>query len=334
VKYHFEDKEKLMPKIINRRHAIGAMTAATAALTLPAFAQATPVKILVGVPPGGAADATARLIADKMSASMGSPVIVENRPGAGGRIAAQAVKDAVPDGNLLMLVPLAVMVVQPVVFKSIKYDTTKDFTAIGNAATFPLALGVSNGTPAKTLQELMTWIRANPQLANYGSPATGSLPHFMGEMVAQAAGVKMQHVPYQGGAPLMNALLGNQLPIGFDTPAEFAENHRAGKLRILAVSSPQRVAQLADVPTFREQGVNLEAAAWFALFGPAGMQSARVDQLNAQLQNALKMPDVVSKLANLGLTASPESAAEMARRMAADKARWEPVIKATGFQAD
>ncbi len=319
---------------IHRRRALSALAVGAAATVLPAFAQTTPIKILVGFPAGGSADATARLIADKMSSSMGAAVIVENRPGAGGRIAAQAVKDAAPDGNLLMLVPLAVMVVQPVVFKSIKYDTTKDFTAIGNAATFPLALTVSNGTPAKTLQELITWIKANPQQANYGSPATGSLPHFMGEMLAQAVGVKLQHVPYQGGAPLMNALLGNQLPMGFDTPAEFAENHRAGKLRIVAVSSPQRVAQLPDVPTFREQGMNLEAAAWFGLFGPAGMQTARVDQINTQLQAALRAPDVVAKLANLGLVAAPESAADMARRMASDKVRWEPVIKATGFQAD
>jgi tripartite-type tricarboxylate transporter receptor subunit TctC len=323
-----------MNRAINRRHVLNAITAAAATTALPAFAQAAPVKILVGFPPGGSADTTARLIAEKMSASLGSPVIVENRPGAGGRIAAQAVKDAAPDGNTLMLVPLAVMVVQPVVFKSIKYDTTKDFMPIGNAALFPLALTAGPGTPAKTLPELITWLKANPQLANYGSPAAGSLPHFMGEMLGQAAGIKMQHVAYQGGAPLMNALLGSQVPMGFDTPAEFIENHRAGKLRIMAVSSSQRVPQLPDIPTFKEQGVNLEAAGWFGVFGPAGMPAARVEQLSAQLQAALKQADVVSKLGNLGLVAAPESAADMARRMAADKARWEPVIKSTGFQAD
>ena len=319
---------------ISRRRAISSMTAVAAATTLPAFAQAAPVKILVGFPPSGSADATARLIAEKMSASMGSPVIVENRPGAGGRIAAQAVKDAAADGNTLMLVPMAVMVVQPVVFKSIKYDTTKDFTPIGNAVTFPLALAAGSATPAKTMAELVTWIKANPNQANYGSPATGSLPHFLGEMLGQAAGVKMQHVPYQGGAPLMTALLGGQLPMGFDTPLEFAENHRAGKLRILAVSSPQRMAQFPDVPTLRESGINIEATGWFGIFGPAGMAAARTESLSNAMQAALKAPDVTGKLSNLGLLAVPESSAEMARRMAADKARWEPVIKATGFQAD
>jgi tripartite-type tricarboxylate transporter receptor subunit TctC len=318
----------------NRRHLVGSLGAVVAATVIPAFAQTTPVKILVGFPPGGSADTTARLIAEKMSASMGGPVIVENRPGAGGRIAAQAVKDAAPDGNTLMIAPLAVMVVQPVVFKSVKYDTTKDFTPIGNAALFPLAVAAGPATPAKTLVELIAWLKANPTQANYGSPATGSLPHFLGEMIGQASNVKIQHVPYQGGAPLMTALLGSQLPVGIDTPAEFAENHRAGKLKILAVSGAQRAAQFPDVPTLREQGVNLEASAWFGIFGPAGMSAARTESLSTALSAALRQPDVISKLAALGLQAAPESSAEMARRMAADKARWEPVIKSTGFQAD
>ena len=318
----------------NRRHIVGSLGAAVAATVIPAFAQAAPVKILVGFPPGGSADTTARLIAEKMSAIMGNPVVVENRPGAGGRIAAQAVKDAAPDGNMLMIAPLAVMVVQPVVFKSVKYDTTKDFTPIGNAALFPLAVAVGPATPAKTFAELIAWLKANPMQANFGSPATGSLPHFLGEMIGQALNVKIQHVPYQGGAPLMTALLGSQLPVGIDTPAEFAENHRAGKLKILAVSGGQRAAQFPDVPTLREQGVNLEASAWFGIFGPAGMPAARTESLSTALSAALRQPDVISKLAALGLQAAPESSAEMARRMAADKARWEPVIKSTGFQAD
>jgi tripartite-type tricarboxylate transporter receptor subunit TctC len=319
---------------ISRRSLVRSGAALAATASLPAFAQPAPIKILVGFPPGGSADTTARLIAEKMTASMGSAVLVENRPGAGGRIAAQAVKDAAADGNTLMLVPMAVMVVQPVVFKSIKYDTTKDFTPIGNAATFPLALAVGPATPAKTMPELVAWLKTNPNQANYGSPATGSLPHFLGEMLGQSAGVKLQHVPFQGGAPLMTALLGGQLPVGFDTPLEFAENHRAGKLRILAVSSPQRMVQFPEVPTLRESGINVEAIGWFGVFGPAGMPAARTEALSNAMQAALRAPDVMAKLSNLGLLAAPESSGDMARRMAADKARWEPVIKATGFQAD
>jgi tripartite-type tricarboxylate transporter receptor subunit TctC len=299
-----------------------------------ALAQSGPVRLLVGFPPGGSADTTARLLADKMKDTLGVTVLVENKPGAGGRIAAQMVKDAATDGNTVMLVPFAVMVVQPMVFKSIKYDTTKDFTAIGNAATFPLALAAGPGTPAKDMKELMAWFRANPGKANFGSPAAGSMPHFMGEMLADAAKMKLTHVAYQGGAPLVNDLLGGQIPIGFDTPAEFAEYHKAGRLRILALSGAQRNPNFPAVPTFKEQGIDIDALAWFGVFGPANMPKATVDKLNGALQAALKAPDLVERLAGLGLNASPGSAEEMTQRLARDKAAWATPIKNSGFQAD
>ena len=298
-----------------------------------AWAQ-SPVRILVGFPAGGSADITARSIADKMKDTLGTPVLVENRPGAGGRIAAQAVKEAAPDGNTLMLVPFAVMVVQPMVFRSIKYDTTADFTPVGNTVSFPLALAAGPLTPATNMKELIDWLRANPTQANYGSPAAGSMPHFLGELLAAAAKVKLAHVPYQGGAPMVTNLLGGQIPIGFDTPAEFAENHRAGKLRVLALSGAQRSAQFPGVATFKEQGIDIDASAWFGLFGPAGLPRATVDRLNAALQLALKAPDVVERLDKLGLSVAPGSADDMARRLAADKALWSPVIKNSGFQGD
>jgi tripartite-type tricarboxylate transporter receptor subunit TctC len=305
----------------------------TIALCQSAWAQA-PVRILVGFPPGGSADVTARSIADKMKDVLGTPVLVENRPGAGGRIAAQAVKDAAPDGNTLMLVPFAVMVVQPMVFRSIRYDTTADFTAVGNTVSFPLALAAGPMTPATNMKELIDWLRANPAQANYGSPAAGSMPHFLGELLASAAKVRLTHVPFQGGAPMVVNLLGAQIPIGFDTPAEFAENHRAGKLRVLALSGSQRSPQFPGVATFREQGIDIDAVAWFGLFGPAGMPRAAVDRVNGALQVALKAPDVAERLEKLGLSVAPGSADDMARRLAADKAVWNPVIKASGFQAD
>lgn len=293
-----------------------------------------PIRILVGFPPGGSADTTARSIADKMKDSLGVPVLVENRAGAGGRIAAQAVKDAAPDGTTLMLVPFAVMVVQPMVFRSIKYDTTADFTPIGNSVTFPLALAAGPMTPATNVRELVDWLRANPANANFGSPAAGSMPHFLGELLAGSAKVKLTHVPFQGGAPMVSNLLGGQIPIGFDTPAEFAEHHRAGKLRVLALSGSQRSPQFPGVATFKEQGVDIDANAWFGLFGPAAIPRATVERLNAALQAALKSPDVADRLDKLGLTVAPGSADDMVRRLAADKAVWNPVIKNSGFQAD
>ena len=303
-------------------------------LCLSAQAQGQPVKILVGFPPGGSADATARILADKMKDQLGVPVLVENRPGAGGRIAAQAVKDAAADGNTLMLVPFAVMVVQPLVFSSIRYDTTRDFTPVGVAVVFPLAVAAGPATPARNLRELTDWFKANPDKANYGSPAAGSMPHFLGELLGAQTGVKLTHVAFQGGAPMVTNLLGGQITVGIDTPAEFAEHHRAGKLRVIATSGARRAEQFAEVPTFKEQGIDVDASAWFAFFGPAGMQKATSDKLNASIQAALKSPDVVERLGKLGLAATPGSADELAQRMANDKAVWGPAVKASGFKAD
>ncbi len=299
-----------------------------------AAAQTAPVRIVVGFPPGGSADVSARLIAEKLQAALGTQVLVENKPGAGGRIAAQGVKEAAADGQTLMLAPFAVMVVQPAVFRSIKYDTTADFAPVGSVVTFPLALAVGPATPATSMKELIDWIKANPTQGNYGSPGAGSMPHFLGEMLGAKAGVKLTHVPYQGGAPLTTSLLGGQVPIGFDTPAEFAEHHRAGKLRILALSGGARNARFPGVPTLREAGIEIDALAWFGLFAPAATPKATVDKLNAALQAALKQPDVVDKLDKLGLVVAPGTADEMVKRLAADKAAWGPVIKNSGLQLD
>jgi len=319
---------------MHSRRLILSTLAAIAIAPALTFAQTQPVRLLVGFPPGGSADMTARVLADKLKDSLGVPVLVENRPGAGGQIAARAVKDAAPDGNTLMVVPFAVMVIQPMVFSSIKYDTTTDFTAVGNTVTFPLAIAVGPATPARNLRELTDWVKANPDKANFGSPAVGSMPHFLGELISAQTGVKLTHVAYQGGAPMVGNLLGGQIPIGIDTPAEFAEHHRAGKLRVIATSGAQRAVQFADVPTLREQGVDVDASAWFGLFGPAGMPSAVTDRLNAALQSALKSPDVIERLGRLGLTATPGSSADMAQRLARDKTTWTPAIKASGFKAD
>jgi tripartite-type tricarboxylate transporter receptor subunit TctC len=315
--------------ILRRTFAALPLLAATAA-----WSQSGPVRIVVGFPPGGSTDVTARLLAEKMQTTLGVNVIVDNKPGAGGRIAAQAVKESTPDGNVLMLAPFAVMVVQPAVFRSIKYDTTADFAPVGNVVTFPLALAVGPATPATSVKELIDWIKANPAQGNYGSPGAGSMPHFMGEMLAAKAGVKLTHVPFQGGAPLTNSLLGGQIPIGFDTPAEFAEHHRAGKLRILALSGGQRNPRFPGVPTLRETGIDIDALAWFGLFAPAGTPKASIDKINVALQSALKQADVVDRLDKLGLVAAPGSADEMVKRLAGDKAAWGPVIKSSGLQLD
>ncbi len=322
-------------RLQRRRHLVRFLAASCFAFTAGSTLAQTPtIRIVVGFPPGGSSDVTARVLAEKMQASLGTTVIVENKPGAGGRLAAQVVKDAAADGNTLMLAPFAVMVVQPIVFRSIKYDTTADFTPLGNIVTFPLALAAGPATTATNVKELIDWLKANPTQGNYGSPGAGSMPHFLGEMLGAKAGVKLTHVPYQGGAPLTTNLLGGQIPIGFDTPAEFAEHHRSGRLRILALSGGLRNARFPEVPTLREAGIDIDTVAWFGLFGPAGMAKANVDRIEAALQDALKAPDVIEKLDKLGLTSAPSGSEAMRTRLASDKATWTPIIKQSGFQLD
>lgn len=298
-----------------------------------AMAQPQSARIVVGFPPGGSADITARLIADQLKDSLGLPVRVENRAGAGGRVAAQHVKESAADGSTMMLVPFAVMVIQPMVFPGLKYDTTRDFTPLTTAVSFPLAIAIGAANPSRDLQSLATWLKSHPAKANYGTPGAGSMPHFLGEMLAQRMNLKLTHVPFQGGAPLLINLIGDQIGIGIDTPAEFAENHRAGKVRVLATSGATRAAQFPDVRTLREQGVDIDASAWFGMFAPAGMDRALTLKLSAAVGQALRAPAVVQRLSSLGLTAEPGTPDALRDRMARDIALWGPAVKASGFKA-
>jgi tripartite-type tricarboxylate transporter receptor subunit TctC len=299
-----------------------------------AIAQPQQARIVVGFPPGGSADITARLIADQLKDSLSIPVRVENRAGAGGRVAAQHVKESEPDGGTMMVVPVAVMVIQPMVFSGLKYDTVRDFTPLSTAVTFPLAISVSSANPSRDLKSLAQWLRANPDKANFGTPGAGSLPHFFGGILAQKLGVDLTHVPFQGGAPLLVNLIGQQIGIGIDTPAEFAENHRAGKVRVIATTATTRSAQFPEVQTLREQGLDIDASAWFGVFAPAGMRPELAAKLSAALGQALRNPGVVERLGSLGLTASPGTPEELRDRMARDTALWGPAVKASGFKAE
>lgn len=323
---------KILP---STRRAFGALVLAAAAGGMPlALAQTQPVRIVVGFPPGGSADVTARLIADHMKDTLGVPVRVENRPGAGGRVAAQHVKESAADGTTLMLAPFAVMVIQPMVFSALKYDTVRDFTPLSTAVTFPLAVAVGPGNPSRNLSELSSWLKASPGKANFGTPGAGSMPHFMGEMLSQRLGVSLTHVPFQGGAPLLTNLMGDQIGIGIDTPAEFAENHRAGKVRVIGTSGAARSSQFPEVATLREQGVDLDASAWFGVFAPAGGAPAVTERLSDAIGKALREPGIVQRLATLGLTAAPDKPEELRARMGRDIALWGPAVKASGFKAD
>jgi tripartite-type tricarboxylate transporter receptor subunit TctC len=314
-----------------RRAALAALTAC--AFALPAAAQA-PIRMLVGFPPGGSADTTARALADKLKDSLGAPVIVENRAGAGGRIAAEALKTSAPDGNTVLLAPIGTTIILPATAQKLAYDPWKDFVQVSQVCTFRFAFAVGPGTPAKTMADYLAWVRANPQKANFGSPGAGTLPHFFGLMVGKAAGVELTHVAYKGGAPKVNDMVGGHMPAGVDTPMEYAELHRSGKLTILAISGEGRAAAFPDVPNFRETGVAVDGTGWFGVHAPAGVPRANVDRYAAAIKQAMQQPDIKERLFKLGLDATGTTSEEFVRIMQADKARWEPVIKASGFRID
>jgi tripartite-type tricarboxylate transporter receptor subunit TctC len=319
-----------------RHMVVAALAVALALGTGAAFAQSEkPIKLLVGFPPGGSLDTVARALAEKMRDELKQSVIVENRPGAGGRIVAEAIKNAPPDGTTLMVTPVVVPVLAPLVFSKLNYDPKVDFAPVGHIVNFHFGLAVNAETPVKNVQELVAWMKANPKNANYGSPAAGSLPHFFGLMVGREASAEVVHVPYAGGAPLQTALLGGQVPMAIDVVQEWLANHRAGKLRVIATSGSSRSKVLPDVPTFREQGfANIVGGGWFAMYAPPKTSSAEIERVNRALNKALAMPDIVEKFANLGLEVGGGSAADLAKLMETDTARWAPVVKASGFRAD
>jgi tripartite-type tricarboxylate transporter receptor subunit TctC len=294
-----------------------------------------PVHILVGFAAGGTADLIARVVADKLKDTIGQPVIVENRPGASGRIAADAVKAAPPDGATIMVMPIGPMAVVPHTLKSISYDTLKDFTPIGLGATFQFALAVGPASGTKTWAEYVGWVKANPAKASYATSAAGSLPHFIGVLLSREIGIDMVHVAYKGSAAYVNDLIGGQVPAAIDAIADLTELHRAGRIRILASSGATRSSALPDVPTFAELGLgNVVATGWFGFFAPANTPKSVVDTLNRGINKALAAPDIVERLSKIGMDPATSTPEEFARIVASDYAKWGPIVKASGFTAD
>jgi len=294
-----------------------------------------PVHIIVGFAPGGTADLIARVVADKLKETIGQPVIVENRPGAAGRIAADVVKAAAPDGATIMVMPIGPMAVVPHTLKAIPFDPVKDFAAIGLGATFQFAFAAGPASSAKTWNEFVVWAKANPTKASYATSAAGSLPHFVGVLLSRDMGVDMVHVAYKGSAAYINDLIGGQVPAAIDTVADLSELHRAGRIRILATTGATRAPAMPDVPTFTELGLkNVVASGWFGFFAPAGTPKAVIDTLNRGINKALTSPDVVERLTKLGMDPATSTPEEFARIVASDYAKWGPIVKASGFTAD
>jgi len=318
----------------------GSLLAASLAAITPSVAHAQapikgPIRILVGFAAGGTTDVAARLMADRIKDAFGQPVVVENKAGAGGRIAAEALKSAAPDGATLLLAPIAVPVLAPLVFKQLGYDPAKDFAPVAQVANYQFGFAVSADHSARTLPEFVAWARVHPMQANFGTPGAGTLPHFFGVMIGQATGISMGHVAYKGIAPLASDLAGGQIPAGISALSDLIELHRGGRLRIIATSGARRSPLLPAVPTFREQGFPaIEGTGWIGFYAPAKTPKPVIDHWSTVIVKVVQTPEMTERLIHLGLEPTGTTPEELAAIMAADTARWRPIIKASGFTAD
>ncbi|WP_332826233.1 Bug family tripartite tricarboxylate transporter substrate binding protein [Ramlibacter sp.] len=292
----------------------------------------TTLRIVSGYAPGGATDKVARIVGEKLQARLGITVLVENRTGAGGRLAAQQVKAAPPGQHVLMIANPAVMVVAPLVFKDNGYDAERDFVPVSHVNNYDFAVSVAGAVPVRELSHLVAWLRANPDKANFGVPATGSLPHFVALMLAEKAGVKAQVIGYRGSAPLITDLIGGQVPVSVDTLDTVLPQHEGGKLRILASSGAARAPISPKIPTFQESGLPLVATGWNAFFAPASMPAATVQRYAAAITEVMKDPDTQRKFAAAQMTAVISTQAQTAAMLQAYRAQWAPVVQKSGYQ--
>ena len=267
-----------------------------------------------------------------MHASLNRPVIVENRTGAAGRIGVQAVKTAAPDGNTLLITPIAPVAIYQHVYKSLDYDPIHDFEPLSQLATFDFGVAVGQQVPAKSLKELVAWAKGDPARTNFGMPAAGSLPHFLGIMFGRAAGVDLRAIIYRGSAAALADLVAGHIPMLFTTTSDMVEMQRAGRIRVLATSDQQRSPFLPDVPTFREGGYDLVATGWYGMFAPAKTPADVVARLNQAIVAAVKAPDVRERMLAAGLQPTGTSAAELGKIQRRDSEFWAPAIKASGFK--
>ena len=319
-----------------RRHFNATLLAAGAALATP-LARAnddTAIHVLVGFPAGGGSDVIARLLAEKLQAELGRSVVVDNRPGAGGQIAAQQLKAARPDGTTVFLSHDHTISILPQVVRKPGYAPTEDFVALGGFATFVNGLAVSAATPANTLSEYVEWVRSRQGgKSAIGIPAPASTPEFLVQLIGRKYGLALTAVPYKGSAPMIADMLGNQIPAGTGSVQDFIEYQRAGKLRVIGVLGGKRQAALPDVPTFSEMGFGgLEDTPFYGLWAPRGTPAAFIDRFTRALDKVVALPEVRARLTDLGLTVGYMTPQQLDQRERAYTKVWSRIIADSGFQ--
>jgi tripartite-type tricarboxylate transporter receptor subunit TctC len=306
---------------------VGAMGAASAQT-------ARPVKLMVGFPPGGGTDAIARILAERLKDELGVPVVVDNKPGAGGQIAAQALKAAPADGTTFFLSHDHTITILPLVVKNPGFDPVHDFVPVAGFATFVNAFAVSGGTPAKSFNDYVGWVKgAGAGKGAVGIPAPASTPEFLVKVIGEKYKLDLVAAPYRGSAPMMADMLGNQIAAGVASVPDFIENHKAGKVRVVAVLGDKRQAAMPEVPTFSELGLaGFEDMPYYGIFAPAGTSKETIDRFSQALAKAIAVPDVREKLTAMGLTVGFMSQQQLASREKAYGQTWARIIKTSGFQ--
>ncbi|MBL8342870.1 MAG: tripartite tricarboxylate transporter substrate binding protein [Rubrivivax sp.] len=324
---------------MRRRSTFALAAAAWAALgSGPARAQAwpaRPIKLIVGFPPGGGIDIVARNLQPGLQEALGQPVVIDYKPGAGGLLAAAELARTPADGYTLLVANIGPFVLSPLMKRSRPFEPTRDFTWVGQTSGSGFIAAVPAQHPAGTLKEFVDWARANPDKASYASGGVGSITHLNGEMLNQAAGLKLVHVPYKGSAPAVQDLIGGQVQLLVDVASVLGPQVQAGKLKVLYVTEPQRMAGLPNVPTAREAGFPaLESTGWQGLVAPPGLPREVLQKVAAALKTTLARPEVRQRFVQTGSNLIERGPEEFAAFIAAELQRWEPVIKASGATLD
>ncbi|MGZ3411737.1 MAG: tripartite tricarboxylate transporter substrate-binding protein [Xanthobacteraceae bacterium] len=292
-------------------------------------------RILVGLAAGGTNDLVARELALRLSAITGDDYIVENKTGATQRLALGEVKKSAPDGRTLLLATNSPFSILPIVYgDKVGYDPVKDFTPLGRIVTFDNGIAIGPKVNGNSFADYVAWCKANPNEAAYGTPGAGTASHFIGVIIGKAIGVRLAHVPYRGGTPAQIDIIGGHLPMLINGLADMMENHKAGKLKVVAVTGPQRSPLLPEAPTLKELGIDVSAVTAIDIYGPPGMAPDLVKKINAALIQAINTPETRSKLLTYGVNIVPSSPDELAKMQVAEMKMWEEPVKASGYTGE
>ena len=313
-----------------------ALAVAAAASSSVALAQDWPqrtVRVIVPFASGGNTDTIARIVTERLSATLGQPFVVENRVGAGGAIAAESVAKSAPDGYTLLMAAVSQIAILPYIQK-IAYDPVKDFAPVSNIGTNPFVLGVHESVPARNVREFVEYVKSRPGQLNYASGGNGTIGHLSGALFISRAGLSMTHVPYKGGGPAVADLVAGTVQMYFGNASELIQHSKSGRIRLLGVSSEGRAPQLPEIPAIAESFAGFRTLTWNGLLAPAGTPPAIVSRLSTEVQKIVREPAVAARLTSIGVDPLGSTPAEFAEMIRTDSVTWQEAVKAAGLKAE